>query len=121
MSVEAGAPVNRQMLIDDLVSGRPAHQQLCRGITLRSCDAGTRKGVALHIAGMALQAGQLEQVLERRFQQALAFDGCYLYVDNQGALVIWHTLPAQPQALEKILSRMLSLANLHALDLSVIR
>lgn len=114
-------PLNRQMLIDDLVSGRPAHQQLYPGIALRSSDAGTRKGVALQIERVALQAGQLERVLERRFEQALAFDGCYLYLDKQGALVIWHALPTQPQALDKMLSRMLSLANLHALDLSATR
>lgn len=123
MSVKAAADghLKRQILLDDLVNGRPAYQQLCAGITLRSCDAGTRKGVALHIENMALQSGQLERVLERRFEQALAFDGCYIYLDKQGALVIWHALPAQAQVLDIILSRMLSLANLHALDVSVKR
>jgi hypothetical protein len=123
MSVAAAsdAYLKRQMLIDSLVSGAPAHQQLCQGITFGSCDAGTRKGVALQIASMALQSGQLERVLERRFEQALAFDGCYVYLDKQGALVIWHALPTQRQALDNILSRMLSLANLQALDLSATR
>ncbi|WP_306491516.1 hypothetical protein [Pseudomonas sp. W4I3] len=84
---------------------------------MRSCDVGTRKGVALQITSMALQSGQLERVLERRFEQALAFDGCYLYLDKPDALVIWHALPTQRQAVLKTLSRMLTLANLQALDL----
>ncbi|AUZ44659.1 transcriptional regulator [Pseudomonas orientalis] len=120
MSVKGSADdyLKRQILIDDLVSGRPTHQQLGAGITLRSCDAGARKGVALHIANMALQSGQLERALERRFEQALAFDGYYIYLDKQSALVIWHALPTQRQALDNIISRMMALANLNALDLS---
>ena len=53
---------------------------------------------------------------ERRFDQAVVFDGCYIYLDAQGALVIWHALPAELQAVDQVLSRMLSLADLDALD-----
>jgi len=58
----------------------------------------------------------LQQVLERRFEQALVFEGCFIYLDPQHALVIWHALPATANALDRILSRMLSLATLQALD-----
>ncbi len=113
--------LQRQMLIDNLVSGNPAHQQLCPGVSFCSRDAGGHRGVALQVTAMALQAGQLERGLERRFERALAFDGCYIYLDQQGAMIIWHALPPQRQALDKILSRMLSLANLEALDDAAIR
>lgn len=57
--------------------------------------------------GIALQAGQLQPVSERRFEQALAFDGCFVYLDAQYTLVIWHALPATHSTLDRILSRML--------------
>ncbi|AZF03507.1 transcriptional regulator [Pseudomonas sp. R5-89-07] len=121
MEAASDVYLKRQMLIDNLVSGGCAHQQLCQGVTFGSCEAGTRKGITLQIASMALQSGQLERVLERRFEQALAFDGCYIYLDKQGSLIIWHALPTERQSLDNILSRMLSLANLQALDLLVTR
>lgn len=107
---------HRQAFFDSLVSGDAAHLSLCLGIALHTRHANARPGLALHISQAALQAGQLQRVLERRFDQAVVFDGCYIYLDAQGALVIWHALPAELQAVDQVLSRMLSLADLDALD-----
>lgn len=106
----------RQVFLDSLVSGAAAHLPLAPGITLRAQQAGQQPGLALHVAREALQTGQLQRVLERRFEQAVAFDGCFAYLDAQGALVIWHALPAAHGALDRVLSRLLSLAELTALD-----
>ncbi|MFC6336517.1 transcriptional regulator [Pseudomonas sp. CCM 7891] len=106
---------------DTLVSGNDAHQVLSQGIQLRRLNAGAQTGLALQIAREVLQPGQLQRVLERRFEQALMFDGCFIYLDTQGALVIWHALPAQPldtDRLDVIIHRLLSLANLEALNVS---
>jgi hypothetical protein len=117
MSVEGLPPddQHRQVFLDNLVSGNDAHLALCPGIQLCRLLAGTQVGLALQITPDALQARQVQQVLERRFDQALAFDGCFVYLDAQGALVIWHALPA-PSLLDKTISRLLSLANLESLD-----
>ena len=106
----------RQVLLENLVSGAAAHLPLAPGITVCVLHVGQRPGLALHVAREALQTGQLQRVLERRFEQALAFDGCFAYVDANGALVIWHALPAAHGALDRTLGRMISLANLEALD-----
>ncbi len=106
----------RQAFFDNLVSGAAAHLPLASGIKVCVQRAGQRPGLALCIAREALQAGQLQRVLERRFEQAVAFDGCFIYLDPQHALVIWHALPATTSTLDRILSRMLSLATLQALD-----
>lgn len=107
---------HRRAFFDSLVSGDAAHLPLCLGISLHTQHANARPGLALKITQAALQAGQLQRVLERRFDQAIAYDGCYIYLDTQGALTIWHALPAQREAVDQILSRMLSLADLEALD-----
>ena len=99
-----------------LVGGSAAHLTLGPGVTASNMQAGTRQGLALHVAREALQASQLQNALERRFEQAVAFDGCFIYIDAQDALVIWHALPPQPNLLDRLLSRMLSLANLETLD-----
>ena len=106
----------RQVFLDNLVSGAAAHLALAPGITACALHAGKRSGLALQVAREALQAGQLQRVLERRFEQALAFDGCFIYLDAQNTLVIWHALPALHSARDKVLGRMLTLANLQALD-----
>lgn len=106
----------RQVLLENLVSGAATHLSLAPGITVCTLHAGQRPGLALHVAREALQTGQLQRVLERRFEQALAFDGCFAYVDAYGALVIWHALPTAHGTLDRTLSRMISLANLEALD-----
>ncbi|MDY7064312.1 hypothetical protein PsexTeo8_07230 [Pseudomonas extremaustralis] len=106
----------RQVFLDSLVSGAAAHLALAPGIKVCAQQAGRQSALALHIAREALQTGQLQRVLERRFEQAVAFDGCFAYLDAQGALVIWHALPAAHGALDRILSRLLSLADLSALD-----
>jgi len=111
----------RQVFLDNLVSGTAAHLMLAPGIKVCALHAGNRPGMALQVAREALQAGQLQQVLERRFERAVVFDGCFIYLDAQGALVVWHALPASNDALDRILSRMLSLANLEALDTRSIR
>ena len=101
---------HRQAFFDSLVSGDAASPAGCAWAS--PCTHGTptpRPGLALHISQAALQAGQLQRVLERRFDQAVVFDGCYIYLDAQGALVIWHALPAELQAVDQVLSRMLSL------------
>jgi len=103
---------HRQVFLDQLVSGNDAHLPLSPGITLLPIKG----GLALQIAPEALQAGQLQHVLERRFEHALAFDGCFVYLDAKGALVIWHALPAGGAALNDTVSRILSLARLEALD-----
>ena len=106
----------RQVFLSSLVSGTDAHLSLAPGFSACALRAGNRQGLALKIAREAVQAGQLQRVLERRFEQALAFDGCFIYVDDQDALVIWHALPAAHSAVDRVLSRLLSLANLQALD-----
>lgn len=106
----------RQVFLDALVSGTAAHLPLAPGIKVCALHAGNRPGLALQVAREAVQAGQLQRVLERRFEQALAFDGCFVYLDAQHALVIWHAMPANTSELDRILSRMLSLANLQTLD-----
>ncbi|NWC93852.1 MULTISPECIES: transcriptional regulator [unclassified Pseudomonas] len=110
---------HRQVFLDNLVSGNDAHLPLAPGIALLPIKAGTLRGLALQIAPEALQAGQLQNVLERRFEHALAFHGCFVYQDARGVLVIWHALPTPPgsgAALNDTVSRMLSLARLEALD-----
>ena len=104
-----------QVFLDDLVSGKVAHRQLLPGIKVATLQAGTQAGLAIQIARETLQAGQLQRVLERRFTQSAAYAGCFVYLDARGALVIWHALPAQRNALDKTLGRMLSLANLESL------
>lgn len=106
----------RQVFLESLVSGAAAHLSLAPGIKVCTLPAGNRPGLALQVAREALQAGQLQRALERRFEQAVAFDGCFIYLDAKGHLVIWHALPATNATLDRILSRMLSLANLQALD-----
>ncbi|MGY2137273.1 transcriptional regulator [Pseudomonas reactans] len=106
----------RQVFLENLVSGTAAHLPLAPGIKVCVLHAGKCQGLALHIAREALQAKQLQQVLERRFEQAQIFDGCVAYLDAENALVIWHALPATHNTLDQILSRMLALANLDALD-----
>lgn len=107
---------HRQVFLDNLVSGNDAHLPLSPGVVLLPVKAGTQRGLALQISPQALQAGQLQRVLERRFEHALAFDGCFIYLNAGGALVVWHALPAGDAALNDTLSRMLSLARLEALD-----
>ena len=106
----------RQVLLDNLVSGAVAHQPLCPGIGLCRLNAGQKPGLALQIAPEALQAGQVQRVLERRFAHAMVFDGCFVYLDAKGSLVIWHALVPNGQSLDDIVSRLLSLAKLEALD-----
>ncbi|WP_010177042.1 hypothetical protein [Pseudomonas sp. PAMC 25886] len=107
---------HRQVFLDDLVGGKDAHLSLCPGIGVCRIKAGGNPGLALQVDRGALKAGQLEQLLERRFEQALAFDGCFVYLDAKGALVIWHALTAGEEAADDIISKLLSLANLEALD-----
>ncbi|WP_448653036.1 transcriptional regulator [Pseudomonas fluorescens] len=106
----------RQAFLDNLVSSAAAHLPLALGIKVCTVYAGERRGLALHIAREALQTGQVQRVLERRFEQALVFDGSFVYLDAQDALVIWHPLPEPHGAVDKLLSRMLALADLEALD-----
>jgi hypothetical protein len=107
---------HRQVFLNDLVGGKNAHLSLSPGIGVCRLKAGDKPGLALQFDLGALSAGQLERVLERRFEQALAFDGCFVYLDARGALVIWHALPADGEAADDIISTLLSLANLEALD-----
>ena len=102
----------RQVFLENVVSGTAAHLPLAPGIKV--CVE--RQGLALRVAREALQAKQLQKVLERRFEQAQIFDGCFVYLDTENALVIWHALPTTHNTLDKVLSRMLALANLGALD-----
>ena len=73
-------------------------------------------GLMTGIYTAALQVGQLQRVLERRFEHATAFDGCFVFLDAKGSLVIWHALPSCGHSPADTLSRMLSLARLEALD-----
>ncbi|NVZ57180.1 transcriptional regulator [Pseudomonas edaphica] len=108
--------LHRQVFLADVRRGVAAHLQLLPGIHLCTLQAGTRPGLALHIAREALQAGQVQRALERRFEQAVRYDGCFVYLDAQGTLVIWRSLPTHHNALDSAVSRLLSLANLDALD-----
>ena len=116
MSLKEMPDAQRQVFLDSLVSGAAAHQPLAPGIKLCALQGGSQPGVALHIAREAQQTGQLQWILERRFEYASLYDGFFIYLDAQYALVIWHALPAARNTLDKIFSRMLSLANLGALD-----
>lgn len=81
-----GLPVDAERLralLDDLVSGAAAHQPLSNGIDLRTLKAGAQLGLALQIAPQALQAGQLQRVMERRFEQAVAFEGCFVFLNDK--------------------------------------
>lgn len=102
--------------LDHLVSGATTHLPLARGIYLRTLKAGAQLGLALHINREALQASQVQRVLERRFEQALVYDGCYVLCNADDALVLWHSLEPADKPLEKILSRLLSLAGLAELE-----
>ena len=105
-----------QEFLQNLVSGRVAYHSLHPGIGLCRLNPGSQPGLALQIAPEALQVGQLERVLERRFVHAIVFDGCFVYLDAKGNLVIWHALGPNGQPLDDIISRLLSLAKLEALD-----
>jgi hypothetical protein len=109
-------PQHRQALLIDLVSGAAAHLSLCPGIELRRLHAGARVGLALHINREALQARQLQTLLERRFEQAAIFDGCFVFLDAAGAVVIWHAATLEGNTLDETLNRILSLAKLDVLD-----
>lgn len=109
-----GSP--RQVFLDSLVSGNVAYQSLSPGIGLSRLNAGQKPGLALQIAPEALQAGQLERALERRYAHAIVFDGCFVYLDAKGSLVIWHALTPDGHSPDEIISQMLSLAKLEALD-----
>ncbi|WP_256578743.1 transcriptional regulator [Pseudomonas sp. NS1(2017)] len=106
----------REVFLRNLVSGTAAHLTLAVGVKACAQHAGKLPGLALHVAREAVQAGQVRRALERRYEQPLAFGGCFIYLDPQDALVIWHALPATNGAVDTILSRMLSLVNLEALD-----
>ena len=102
--------------LDDLVSGAATHLPLSKGIELRTLAAGTQLGLALQINREVLQAKQVEHVLERLFEQALAYDGCYVFSTAEDALVLWHSVAPADIPLETILSRLLSLAGLDTLE-----
>ncbi|MDN5482052.1 MAG: transcriptional regulator [Pseudomonas sp.] len=116
MSAQGTPADERQVFLDSLVGGTAPPPKRGPGVTHTTKQTRTPKGAALHVAREALQASQLQNALERRFEQAVAFDGCFIYIDAQDALVIWHALPPQPNLLDRLLSRMLSLANLETLD-----
>ncbi len=101
--------------LDDLVSGATTHLPLSKGIGLRTMTAGTQLGLALQINREALQAKQVEHVLERRFEQALVYDGCYVFANADGAMVLWHSVVPGDRPLPEVLNRLLSLAGLDAL------
>ncbi|KTC24639.1 transcriptional regulator [Pseudomonas marginalis ICMP 9505] len=116
MSLPEAFNDQRRVFLDNLVSGTAAHLSLAHGVKVHALHAGKCSGLALNIARERLHTGQLQRVLERRFEQALLFDGSFIYLDAQGSLVIWQALPASHAALDKTLSRMLSLAGLETLD-----
>ncbi|MDT3232604.1 transcriptional regulator [Pseudomonas synxantha] len=116
MSAQGMPDDQRQVFLDSLVGGSAAHLTLAPGVTVSGMQAGACQGLALHVTRETLRPLQLQQVLERRFEQTVAFDGCFIYIDAQDALVIWHALPPQRTLFDRTLSRMLSLASLATLD-----
>lgn len=102
--------------LDDLMSGAATHLPLIKGVGLRTQTAGGQLGLALQINREALQAKQVQRVLERRFEHALAYDGCFVFSTLDDALVLWHRLEGGDRVADKILSRLLSLAGLESLD-----
>lgn len=98
--------------LHDLVSGATTHLPLSKGIELRTLNAGTQRGLALQINRQALQARQAQRALERRFEQALAYDGCFVLSAADDALVLWHSIEPAGTAPDIILDRLLSLAGL---------
>lgn len=102
--------------LNDLVRGATPCLPLAKGINLRTLKAGAQLGLALQINLEALQARQVHCVLERRFEQALTYDGCFVFSNSDDGLVLWHSLVPADTPPEKLLSRLLSLAGLEALD-----
>ncbi|TFY86935.1 transcriptional regulator [Pseudomonas kairouanensis] len=98
--------------LHDLVSGATTHLPLSKGIVLRMLNAGAQRGLALQINREALQARQVQRALERRFEQALAYDGCFVFSTADDALVLWHNIDPAGTAPEGVLDRLLSLAGL---------
>ncbi|NWB63000.1 MULTISPECIES: transcriptional regulator [unclassified Pseudomonas] len=107
---------SRQVFLDNLVGGKDAHLSLGPGISVCRLKAGGKPGLALLVDRGALEAGQLERVLERLFEQAVAFDGCFACLDARDALVIWHALPAGAEEADEIIGKLLSLGCLDMLD-----
>ncbi|WP_419794571.1 transcriptional regulator [Pseudomonas palleroniana] len=101
---------------DAWVGARAAHLPVGPGIAIYAMDTAAGPRLALQVNRDVLQPRQLQRALERRFEQAVAFSGCFVYLDAGGNLVIWHALPTQRQALDATISRLLSLANLETLD-----
>lgn len=108
----------RQAFINNLLEGKDAHWQLCDGISACQQPIGDKPGLALRVQLHALGTRQLQQVLERRYEHALAYDGLFIFLDAERALVIWQALLelSQAQSLERALSRALSLAGLDEFD-----
>jgi len=116
MNTRSSDDTHRGLFINTLVSGTNAHLLLQPGIKLGTSSIGKSRGLMLHIAREALQTGQLQSVLERRFESAVALSGCYIYLDGQNNLIIWHSMPQQAAAVDRVFSRLLWLAGLSALD-----
>ncbi|UOP08400.1 transcriptional regulator [Pseudomonas palleroniana] len=106
----------RKAFRDAWVGGPGAHLPVGPGIAIYAMDTAAGPGLALQVNRDVLQPRQLQRALERRFEQAVAFSGCFVYLDARGNLVIWHALPTQRQALDATISRLLSLASLETLD-----
>ncbi|AZE92843.1 negative regulator of hrp expression HrpV [Pseudomonas orientalis] len=99
--------------LNSLLGGSDAaHLQIAYGISAYAMRAGARRGLTVKLAREVLHPRQLQQALQRRFEQPIAFDGCFIYLDSPGNLLIWHVLPASQDALDRTLARLLSLVNL---------
>ena len=106
----------RKAFRDAWVGGPGAHLPVGPGIAIYAMDTAAGPGLALQVNRDVLQPRQLQRALERRFEQAVAYSGCFIYLDAKGNLVIWHALGPNGQPLDDIISRLLSLAKLEALD-----
>lgn len=111
---------HRQDFLGALLSADAPPWSLCDGVTFARSVIGATLGLALQIKPHALHNGQLQQVLERRFEHAQSFKDLFIYLDAEQALVIWQRLPAphDRRALDTHISAALSLANLERLDLA---
>jgi hypothetical protein len=51
-----------------------------------------RWGITLHIQRRALRPGQLHEALQTRFSQVPRFSQCFMGLQTQGDLVVWHAV-----------------------------
>lgn len=69
-------------------------------------------GIALNIHRQAQHSDLFSETLKRRFENVESYDGCYICLDSNYTLVVWHELHngCQSEQLHELLDQLLSLA-----------